>query len=271
MFPPDNDASEVEEPAESQAENLRAFRMTIAYDGTGYFGWQRQPEHTTVQACVEKALAEVTGHAGIKVYSSSRTDTGVHAIGQSAAFKTDRWKAKAESIPFAMNTKLPEDIVIRETVEVPLTFHPLRHSTGKRYRYTVYSSRKADPINARNHWWVRRRIQLERMREAAAYLIGEHDFYSLQTTGSPRSSTVRNIRSLEITETPHMDGMLYAFDVEANGFLYNMVRNIAGTLVQVGVGRKPPSWINDVLHAKDRRVAGATAPPQGLCLMEVLF
>lgn len=271
MCPPDIDASADGEPTATSPTNLRAFRMTIAYDGTSYFGWQRQPQHVTVQACVEKALAEVTGQDNIKVYSSSRTDTGVHAIGQSAVFKTDRWKAKAESIPFAMNTKLPEDIVIRDTIDVPLTFHPLRHSTGKRYRYLVYSSRKADPINARNHWWVRRRITLDRMREAAGYLVGEHDFYSLQTTGSPRSSTVRNIRSLKITETPHMDGLLYAIDVEANGFLYNMVRNIAGTLVQVGVGRKPPTWINDVLHAKNRSVAGATAPPQGLCLMEVLF
>jgi tRNA pseudouridine38-40 synthase len=245
--------------------------LTLAYDGTNYFGWQRQPSHPTVQAALEKALAETTGEDIVRAYASSRTDTGVHALGQSAVFRTNRWKASADSIPFALNTKLPPDIVAREAVEVPLDFHPLRESTGKRYRYQVYCSRKADPINARTHWWVRRRMKLEPMRRASAFLVGEHDFLSFQSAGSPRQSTIRTVRTLTVSERPHMDGTLYTFEIEANGFLYNMVRNIAGTLVQIGVEREQPEWVLDVLNAYDRRVAGATAPPQGLCLLEVYY
>lgn len=250
---------------------LRAFRLTLAYDGANYCGWQRQPRDPTVQAAVEAAIQEITGEEFVRAHASSRTDTGVHALGQSAVFRSDRWNAQAENIAFALNTKLPEDIVARHAVEVPLTFHPLRDSTGKRYRYQIYCSRKADPLGRRSHWWVRRRMNLESMREAAAHLVGEHDFMSFQTTGSPRQTTVRHIRSLTIDCQPHLDGMLYIIDIEANGFLYNMCRNIAGTLVQVAVGRETPDWIPQVLSAFDRRVAGATAPPQGLCLMEVLF
>ena len=250
---------------------LRAFRLTLAYDGTSYFGWQRQPQHPTIQAHVEEALARITGEERVPVFASSRTDTGVHAIGQSAVFRTAKWTAEARNIPFALNTKLPADIVVRDAAEVALSFHPLRDSTGKRYRYHVYSSRIADPINASTHWWVRRRINLQAMREAARLLVGEHDFFSFQSTGSPRKSTVRNVRRLTIDCRQHLDGKLYIIDIEADGFLYNMVRNIAGTLVQIGVGREPPEWINSVLAAYDRRVAGATAPAQGLCLMEVYF
>lgn len=244
--------------------------MVLAYDGANYFGWQRQPNHRSVQVAVEESLAEVLGIEGTKVYASSRTDTGVHAIGQSAVLRTDRWEAPADKLPFALNTKLPEDIVAREAYDVSLDYHPLRDSTGKRYRYQIYCSRKADPINSRTHWWVRRRMNLDRMRAAAEYLVGEHDFFSFQTTGSPRENTVRHVRSLQIDANPYMDGTLYTMHIEANGFLYNMVRNIAGTLVQVAVGRDEPEWIGRVLKAYDRRVAGATAPPQGLCLIEVL-
>jgi len=243
----------------------------VAYDGSNYFGWQRQPEHPTIQAELERALAEVTGESSIRALASSRTDTGVHAIGQSVLCRIKNWNASADKLPFALNTKLPLDIVVREGVDVPIDFYPLRHSTGKRYRYQVYCSRKGDPIHARTHWWVRRRMSHERMQLAARYLVGEHDFASFQSTGSPRSSTVRNVKERSISKHDHMDGQLYTFEIEANGFLYNMVRNIVGTLVQVGVGREEPEWIDRVLHAGDRCIAGATAPPQGLCLMKVFY
>jgi tRNA pseudouridine38-40 synthase len=252
-------------------EPLRAFRLTLAYDGTNYFGWQRQPGQATVQACVEEAVAKITGQTCIKVHASSRTDTGVHAIGQSAVFKTHNWKAPAASIPFALNTKLPADIVVRDAIEVCPDFHPLRDSTGKRYQYRIYCSRKADPLQRNRHWWVRRRMNLEAMRMAANYLVGEHDFFSFQTAGSPRKNTVRVISELSVNCEDHLDGRLFTIDIQANGFLYNMVRNIAGTLVQVGVGRETPEWVQSVLAANDRRVAGATAPPHGLCLIEVYY
>jgi tRNA pseudouridine38-40 synthase len=243
----------------------------VAYDGSAYFGWQRQLELPTVQESLELALSQVTGDARVKAYASSRTDTGVHAIGQSVAFRTSAWLAPAERLPFALNTKLPSDIVAREAIEVPLSFHPLRDSRSKRYRYLVYSSRKADPIHARTHWWIRRRASLESMREAAELLVGRHDFFSFQSAGSPRQTTVRHVQRISLESSPHMDGHLIAIEIEADGFLYNMVRNIVGTLVQVGVGRERPAWVANVLAAKDRRVAGATAPAHGLCLLEVKY
>lgn len=250
---------------------LRCFRLTLAYDGSRYFGWQRQPDHPTVQAAVEAALGEMTGEEKVSALASSRTDTGVHAVGQSVVFTTARWPAAAERIPFALNTKLPPDIVARQAVEVPVGFNPLRESTGKRYRYIVYSSRNSDPLNVRMQWWVRRRMNIDKMREAAACIVGRHDFACFQSTGSPRESTVRDVRELSITSQPHMDGVRFSFEIEASGFLYNMVRNIVGTLVQVGVGKEPPGWVRETIDSKDRRLAGPTAPPQGLCLLEVRY
>lgn len=256
----------------SQSEpDTRAFLLTLAYDGTNYFGWQMQPDQPTVQAAVELALAKILDLPSIRVHASSRTDTGVHAIGQAAVFRTNRWQAPADRLPFALNTRLPADVVARQAVEVPISFHPLRNSTGKRYRYRVFSSRVEDPIHARTHWWIRRRINLEWIQQAAEQLLGRHDFLSFQSTGSPRSSTVRTVRTLSVSQASHQDGQMFTIEIEADGFLYNMVRNIVGTLVQVGVGRAPPAWVGEVLAAQDRCVAGATAPPQGLVLVEVLF
>lgn len=250
---------------------LRCFRLTIAYDGTNYFGWQKQPHHPSIQAVLEQAVCAITGDRRTHVKASSRTDTGVHALGQSAVFTSSGWPAPADRIPLAINTKLPNDISVRDAVEVPLRFNPLKASTSKRYRYQVYAARRPDPIGARTHWWVPKRMDLEPMIMAGRLLLGTHDFAAMQTTGSPRSSTIRQIHDLTITAMPYMDGKLISIEVEANGFLYNMVRNIAGTLVQVGVGRKPPEWINEVMASRDRREAGQTAPACGLFLLEVKY
>ncbi len=250
---------------------LRCFRLTLAYDGTNYFGWQRQPHHPSVQAAVEKAICAITGDEQTHAWASSRTDTGVHALGQSAVFTSSGWPAPADRIPLAINTKLPMDIVVREAVEVPLRFNPLRLSTGKRYRYHVYSARKPDPIGARTQWWVPQRVQLAPMLQAADLFLGTHDFAAFQTSGSPRSTTVREVRDLTIQASEYMDGTRFTIEVEASGFLYNMVRNIVGTLVQVGVGRKPPQWVTEVLTSRDRRQAGQTAPACGLFLLEVKY
>ncbi len=260
--------SQAKSPAKAA---LRAFRLTLAYDGAAYFGWQRQPDRPSVQVALEKALVKLLADPTIKAFASSRTDTGVHALGQSVIFRTAAWSAPADRLPLAINTKLPADIVVRNAVEVPLSFHPLRDNVGKRYRYFVYCSRKADPIGGRTHWWVRQRMSMERLQEAARQLVGEHNFFSFQSTGSPRQNTIRHVRELTVTSRTHMDGELYQFDIGANGFLYNMVRNIVGTLVQISVGRWSPEWIAEILQARDRRAAGATAPPQGLFLMEVLY
>jgi|LakMenEpi03Aug12_release.lakeMendotaPanAssembly.Ray.scaffolds.fasta_scaffold00589_8 tRNA pseudouridine38-40 synthase len=248
----------------------RVYLLTVAYDGSAYCGWQYQPGLPSVQETLERALRAVLGHP-VRALASSRTDTGVHALAQAVAFRSPAWNASLQNLPFALNTHLPLSVVVRQASEVPPTFHPLRNSTGKRYRYLVYNSRIGDPIGSRTHWWVRRRMNLEAMQAAAAHLIGKHDFYSFQSAGSPRSSTVRTIRSLTVQAQPYLDGQMFSVQVEADGFLYNMVRNIVGTLVQVAVGRKPDQWILQVLAARDRQAAGAAAPPQGLTLMEVMF
>jgi tRNA pseudouridine38-40 synthase len=248
----------------------KSFLLTVAYDGSAYCGWQYQPDQLSVQEVLERGLLKVIGHP-VRALASSRTDAGVHALGQAVVIRSATWRAPADRLPFALNTYLPPSVVVRQARQIPNTFHPLRNSTGKRYEYVIYNSRKGDPIGGRTHWWVRRPLDLDAMRQAVQFIVGVHDFASFQAAGSPRSSTIRHVRSLQINQRQHLDGQLVTIAVEANGFLYNMVRNIVGTLVQVGVGRESPAWINEVLQLKDRQYAGATAPPQGLFLMEVLF
>lgn len=242
----------------------------MAYDGSAYNGWQYQPNLPSVQETLEKALKIVFGHS-VRALGSSRTDAGVHALGQAVVVRTSAWNAAIDKMPLALNTYLPLSVVVRQARHVPGTLHPLRDSIGKRYQYHIYNSRKGDPIGGRTHWWVRRRMNLDTMQTAAELLVGTRDFASFQSAGSPRSSTIRTIKSLVITSQPYLDGQMITVSIEADGFLYNMVRNIVGTLVQVGVGREPPQWVSAVLTALDRQVAGQTAPAQGLFLMEVLF
>lgn len=266
------------QPFESDAEaevisdpNERVFKLIVAYDGTNYCGWQRQPVQPTIQKQLEKALGAVLGQPRWPVRASSRTDTGVHAIGQVVAFRTALWRAAAERLTPALNTELPDDIVIRRSSEAPRNFNPLANCTGKRYRYRIYASRVADPLDGRFHWWIKRRLNIDAMRAAAELLLGEHDFASFETNGSPRQNTTRNVRAIDIQSCEYLDGQQITVEIEANGFLYNMVRNIVGTLWIVGREQKPPSWIGEVLAAGDRKQAGQTAPPQGLHLLEVYF
>lgn len=268
LFELENWESRSGEPA--QIKLLKTYLLTVAYDGSEYCGWQYQPDQRSVQETLEKALKVVLGHS-VRALGSSRTDAGVHALGQAVVIRTASWNASVEKMPLAVNTYLPPSVVVRQVREVVRPLHPLRDSTGKRYEYHIYNSRKGDPIGGRTHWWVRRRINLPLMKEAAGLLIGTRDFASFQSAGSPRSSTVRTIRCLNIASRPHLDGQLITVSIEADGFLYNMVRNIVGTLVQVGVGRESPEWVVRVLGALDRQVAGQTAPAQGLFLMEVMF
>ena len=271
-----NEASSADTPVEGLLKNEtksdeRVFKLIVAYDGTNYFGWQYQPDQPTVQRFIESALGTVLGHPRWPARASSRTDAGVHALGQVVVFKTNAWRAPADRLTPALNTHLPDDIVVRSAEEVQPNFHPLAFCTGKRYRYRVYSSRIADPLDGRFHWWVKHRLSVDAMREAAALLLGKHDFAAFETSGSPRHSTVRTVRAIEIESQAYLDGQRISIEIEADGFLYNMVRNIAGTLVVVGRQRQPPSWAREVLESKDRREAGQTAPPQGLQLLEIYF
>ncbi len=275
MFSPDN-----EQPACDLTQGWlkygtksdeRVFKLIVAYDGTNYFGWQYQPDQPTVQQFIESALGTVLGHPRWPARASSRTDAGVHALGQVVVFKTNAWRAPADRLTPALNTHLPNDIVIRSAEEVSPNFHPLAFCVGKRYRYRVYSSRVADPLDGRFHWWVKHRLNVDAMREAAEMLIGKYDFAAFETSGSPRQNTVRTVRAIEIESHAYLDGRQFSIEIEADGFLYNMVRNIVGTLVVVGRQRQSPSWVREVLVSKDRREAGQTAPPQGLQLLEIFF
>ncbi len=255
----------------SPVSDERVFKLIVAYDGTKYCGWQRQPVQPTVQKAVELALGKVLGQPRWPVRATSRTDTGVHALGQVVVFRSSLWRAPAERLAPAMNTVLPSDIVVRSACEVAADFNPHAQCSGKRYRYRVYASRIADPLDGRFHWWVKRKLNIEAMQAAANLLLGKHDFVAFETNGSPRQCTIRTVRAIEIQSRQYLDGQQIDFEIEADGFLYNMVRNIVGTLVVVGRERRPPSWVLEVLSSKDRREAGQTAQPQGLHLLEVYF
>lgn len=278
---PGADASDSDVPAAEALEPagegrgvetlLRTFKLIVAYDGSQFFGWQRQAAARTVQATLEDAIAQVTGDRSVRLLASSRTDTGVHALGQCATFRSRSWKAPAGNLPLAINTQLPPDVVVRKASEVPLAFNPIRNARGKRYRYSIYASRVNDPLARQRAWWVKRRLDVQAMKTAAEQLLGCHDFASFQTTGSPRVSTLRTVTAIDIACTDYMDGQAVSIEIEADGFLYNMVRNVVGTLVLAGVGQRSIAWVGEVLHARDRRHAGPTAPPHGLCLLEIYF
>lgn len=248
--------------------------MTVAYDGTLYCGWQVQPNGTTIQAMLERAIAQVC-HERTRVTGSGRTDSGVHAIAQVASFSLASWRATAAALCRALNSKLPADIAISEIVDAPEDFHAIRDANGKRYRYQLQIGGIRDPFEYRFRWHLQGPIDCHAMQEAANHLIGKHDFASFQAAGADRKTTIRDVRELTIFEQRGRaggdSGRLVAIEIEADGFLYNMVRNIVGSLIEVGRGKQGPAWLADVLHVVDRTQAGPTAPPQGLFLMRVVY
>lgn len=249
------------------ADAAQSYRATIAYDGSGYFGWQWQPDRPTIQGELERALRQICGDE-IRVVASGRTDTGVHAVGQVVSFRA-RTRLSPATLRRAMNANLPPDICVREVLLAPEGFHAIRDARRKRYRYTIQDGPVRDVLRRRTVWWIPRRLDLLAMQEAAKTLVGEHDFAALETAGSERVSTVRTIYDLTVERVAGEVWDRVEIEVEANGFLYNMVRNIVGTLMYVGIGKYPPAWVAEVLASGDRRRAGPTAPPQGLCLLSV--
>lgn len=243
------------------------YLLTIAYDGLPYAGWQRQAGQDTVQARVELAAARISGQH-IAVEGAGRTDAGVHALAMAAHVVLPRvWEAR--SLLLALNANLPPDIAVQAVRPAPDGFHARFHALGKRYVYRVMTG-PIRPAIARGYYhWVRRGVDLSAMRAAAALLRGRHDFASFATNPGyvRRYGTVRTLQHIHLMRRPH------GFDlcVQGDGFLYNMVRTIAGTLLDVGLGRRPAVWVGEVLAAADRRRAGATAPAGGLYLTSVLY
>ncbi len=243
-----------------------AFKLVIEYDGTAYRGWQIQNDVPTIQGEIEKVLQFMTGQR-VRVTGSGRTDAGVHAFGQVAGFAC-RTTLSAEQFQKGLNSLLPPDIVIRTVKTVPATFHPRYDAVSKTYHYHILNQRWPTAIGRQYAWHLRCRLDVAAMKVATNHLLGRHDFKSFEGAGSPRSSTVRQILSASITRKA--SGQL-VFEIEGDGFLRFMVRNIVGTLVEVGQTRITPDDFLRILHSKDRNQAGPTAPPQGLFLIRVLY
>ena len=247
---------------------MRTIKLTLAYDGTGYAGWQSQPDRRTLQDTLEAVLGQILGHP-LRVAASGRTDAGVHAFGQVVSFDTDS-QLSADVLFRALNAELPRNMAVVAAEEAPAGFHARRDAHGKRYRYVIRDGRVSNVFERNFAWQVPRRLDEARMARAAAALVGTHDFASFETTGSPRASSVRTVTALEIARDP-ADADRLLIEIEASGFLYNMVRSIVGTLVEVGWQTRDESWPAAVLAARDRTAAGRTAPAQGLVLLWVKY
>jgi tRNA pseudouridine38-40 synthase len=248
---------------------MTTFKLTLAYDGTEFAGWQRQPAARTAQGELEAAIERITQERS-KCIASGRTDAGVHALGQVVSFQSET-KLSGEVLCKALNAELPEDMLVFEVIETAPNFHALRDAVRKRYRYVIQDGRLPDLFDRKYVWHVYQRLDVEAMQEAAKTLVGTHDFASYETAGSPRLTTVRTVFDLTVERRPAELTDRVVIEVEANGFLYNMVRNIAGTLVAVGKGKEPPAWPAEVLAVKDRTKAGMTAPARGLFLVWVEY
>ncbi len=248
---------------------MRHLKLTLAYDGTNFSGWQWQPKQRTVQGHLEAAIREITGEE-TRITSSGRTDAGVHAIGQVAAWPTAS-KHPTDVLLRGLNANTPRDLVIRDVAEAPEGFHAIIDSVSKRYRYLLYDDPIRDVFARHYVWQLWRPLDVNAMHQGAQSLLGEHNFKSYETAGSPRKSSVRKIHDIAVERKMTDHGERIVLEVEANGFLYNMVRNIVGTLVEVGKGNYRPEWVGEVLAQQDRRAAGQTAPPQGLYLLKVNF
>ncbi|HTU20160.1 MAG TPA: tRNA pseudouridine(38-40) synthase TruA [Gemmataceae bacterium] len=244
---------------------MRNIKLILSYDGTDFRGWQLQPGLRTVQQTLEGAIAALTGER-LRVNASGRTDTGVHAVGQVVNFRTET-KLSAEVLPRALNAHLPADVVVREAADVPESFDANRDAKRKLYRYILHDGPVPDLFMRRYCHHTRYRLDAAAMTRAAACLRGRHDFHSFESSWPNRASSVRTIMHLAVNR---FDDWIW-LDVEADGFLYNMVRAIAGTLINVGRGYWPETRVAEILHAEDRTQAGPTAPAQGLFLMRVSY
>jgi tRNA pseudouridine38-40 synthase len=245
------------------------FKLTIAYDGTNYAGWQVQQSGIGVQQRVEEALSKL--FKGIeRIHSSSRTDAGVHALGMVAHVEIPRasFKMSVDKLALAINAYLPDDIRVMEAKRCPADFHSRFDAAGKQYRYHIWNHTSMNPLLRHQAWQVPRKLNLSEMRKAASMFVGKHDFKSLAATRSyEMKSTVRTLHRCEIKRS----GSLIVVIIEGDGFLYKMCRGIVGTLIQVGQGKIDAGEITSILKGKNRSLAGMTAPANGLVLQKVFY
>lgn len=244
----------------------KRIKLVVAYDGTNYCGWQIQPNGETIEGVLNRELSSLLG-GDIKVTGASRTDSGVHSLGNVAVFDTDT-RIPPEKISYALNIRLPEDIVVQDSCEVAPDFHPRHCNSRKTYEYRILNRRFAMPTRRLDTYFYHRPLDVERMQQATRYLEGTHDFKSFCSVNTVVEDTVRTIYTLQVIKDA--DDII-TIRVQGSGFLYNMVRILAGTLIQVGIGAMEPEQMTEILEAKDRSASGPTAPAQGLTMMGIEF
>ncbi len=244
---------------------MKRVKLVVAYDGTNYNGWQVQPNGITIEGMLNLHLSELLKEE-IRVTGASRTDAGVHALGNVAVFDTNA-RMPAEKISYALNTRLPADIRIQDSCQVPDDFHPRFCKTQKTYEYKIWNHRFADPTKRLYSLFCYYPLDEKKMEEAAGFLVGKHDFRSFCTWKPEMEHTVRTVKNLTVTRQGH----LITIQVTGDGFLYNMVRIIVGTLIRVGSGMYPPEYVAKILAARDRSLAGETARPEGLTLVKICY
>lgn len=241
-------------------------KLILEYDGTEYVGWQTQTNGPSIEQWLRAALQQLLGEE-VQIEAATRTDSGVHALGQVACFVTSR-TLPMKAYHMGLTDLLPRDIAVVGASEAPESFDPRRDAKGKRYRYLISNRRYRSPTRRRTHWEVFQPLDVPAMRRGAQFLLGEHDFSAFQAADCQAGHARREIRALSV-ET--RDEKEIAISVEGTAFLKHMVRNIVGSLVEVGRGRRSPEWVGEVLESRDRTLAGPTAPPHGLTLLEVIY
>lgn len=248
---------------------LRNIKLTIAYDGSEYHGWQIQPGCVTVQGVLTEALRDLLGPRA-RICGASRTDAGVSALGQVGLIQIDT-PVPTENFAKAITDRLPESMAIVKAEDVPMGFDVIGDVKNKLYCYTISQGPVRPVLHMRHCWHIPAALDIEPMRQAAALLVGKKDFKSFAAAADRREDSVRTIFRCDVTETPTEGGRWIYVETEGDGFLYNMVRNIVGTLVEIGIGRWKPEKIPEILEARNRTAAGPIAPPNGLCLMWIRY
>jgi tRNA pseudouridine38-40 synthase len=265
--------------------NARWLKLTVAYDGGAYSGWQIQPNKPTVQGTLEATWQRLTQEA-LHITAAGRTDAGVHALGQVVGLATETHLTN-EDLHRGLNALLPNDIAIRTIEDAPEKFHATYDAVGKRYRYQIHNGRAPSVFDRHHAWHYPQPLDAGAMHTAGQGLVGRHDFSSFETAGSERPHSIRTVHEvtvvragvgeflrnsqISLSQRQAYSSELITIDIAGDGFLYNMVRTIVGTLVEVGTGKRPIAWPAEVLAAQDRRRAGQTAPPHGLFLVEVYY
>lgn len=291
-----NGSSPHDTPPSAAGWTPSTFHLTIAYDGTRYSGWQVQPGQQTVQGKLERAAKVLLSKkkkkamanakqdskaAAFRILGSGRTDAGVHALGQAARCVLPDWRADATAVLRGINSRLPEDIAVTDARAAVSSFHPIADAVSKRYRYQLQIGGDRDPFRSRTWFRIPGPLRIDLLHAAAAKFVGTHDFAAFQAAGAVRLSTVRTISHSVWTsagDTPGdvkvalpSEGQRWSYEVEGDGFLYNMVRNLVGTMIEVARGHRSLDWIDEVLRCRDRKLAGETAPPHGLFLCQVNY